>query len=169
MIWRRGAAKVRRLTAKDAALWRDLRLEALLLHPEAYGSTHDDWAGQPLAAFADRLAGGMIFGAFDGVDLIGSMALDSAPGEPETGEITAVYVQTASRGKGIARALMKTVLTEAKRAKMQTLTLSVALNNQDAVQFYQAAGFRCAGQEPRALASDGQFLDLIRMVRPIRA
>jgi len=171
MIWRRrkGRATLRRLLADDAAIWRDLRLEALSLHPEAYGSSHDDWAGQPLQAFADRLRSGIILGAFrDGV-LVGSAALDPDPDNPETGQVTALYVVAAHRGLGIAQDLMRAVVAQAQDAGVTRLSLSVALSNQPALRFYRAAGFRPAGQGPRALARDGQLLDLIHMVRPIRA
>jgi len=171
MIWRRRKrrATIRRLRADDAAIWRDLRLEALLLHPEAYGSTHDDWAGQPLQAFADRLSAGLVLGAFRGGALVGSTALDADPDTPETGLLTAVYVNATYRGAGIARDLLRAAEVQAKDAGMTRLALCVASGNDRALRFYRAAGFRPAGQGPRALARDGQLLDLIDMVRPIRA
>ena len=171
MIWRRRKARasIRRLLARDAAIWRDLRLEALLLHPEAYGSSHDDWAGQPLQAFAARLTSGIILGAFQGGALIGSTALDPDPEDPGTGLVSAVYVKAGHRGQGIAQDLLRAAEAQAKAAGMARLALTVALGNDPALRFYQAAGFRPAGQGPRALARDGQLLDLIRMVRPIRA
>jgi ribosomal protein S18 acetylase RimI-like enzyme len=171
MIWRRrkGRAVIRRLLPEDAAIWRDLRLEALLLHPEAYGSSHDDWAGQPLEAFAERLTSGAILGAFQGAALVGSTALDPDPDDPGIGLVTAVYVNAGYRGQGIAQDLLHAVEAQAKAACMAQLALTVALGNHPALRFYRAAGFRSAGQGPRALARDGQLLDLIRMVRPIRA
>jgi len=171
MIWRRRRARatIRRLLADDAGIWRDLRLEALSRHPEAYGSTHDDWAGQPLQAFADRLTSGVILGAFRGGALVGSTALDPDPDDAETGLVTAVYVGAAHRGAGIARDLLHAIEAQARDAGMTRLALSVALDNGRALRFYQAAGFRQCGQGPRALARDGRLLDLIGMVRPIRA
>ncbi len=171
MIWRRrkGRATLRRLLADDAAIWRDLRLEALSLHPEAYGSSHDDWAGQPLRAFADRLSAGRVLGAFRDGLLVGSTALDPDPETSETGLLTAVYVNAAYRGEGIARDLLCAAEVQAKDAGMTGLALCVASSNQPALRFYRAAGFRPAGQGPRALARNGQLLDLIHMVRPIRA
>lgn len=167
--WRRPRVSIRRLLAADAVNWRDLRLEALSLHPEAYGSTHDDWAGAPLSAFADRLGAGIILGAFHGDDLVGSTALDAVPSAPERCEITAVYVKSNVRGQGVARALLRETVVQAKAREFDALVLSVATTNQQALRLYQAAGFRSAGQEPRALARNGQILDLIRMVRRIKA
>ncbi len=156
--------RVRRLLADDAAIWRDLRLEALQLHPEAFGSTHDDWAGQPLSTFVDRLTGATILGAFIDGELVGSMALDA---EGATGEITAVYIRQSQRGRGLARRLMKQVMTVARRAGLARLTLTVAETNHAALRFYLAAGFRRDGRAPRALARDGRLLDLITLSRTL--
>lgn len=158
-LWSR-RVRIRRLLAEDAALWRDLRLEALAKHPEAYGSTHDDWAGRPLSDFADRLERACIVGAFKGETLVGCMALDTAQ---ERGEITAVYVRQDLRGRGVARAMLKTQQRRAQQRGVSQLYLTVAETNRPALRFYERAGF-CRIEEPsRALARDGQLLDLITM------
>ncbi len=163
-LWPR-RVRIRRLQAGDAALWRDLRLEALANHPEAYGSTHDDWAGRPLSDFADRLASGAVFGAFVGATLVGSTALDAdGPGQ---GCLTAVYVQAPHRRKGIARLLLKAATKAAKRQRMTRLVLSVAEGNDAARRFYLAAGFRDIGQEPRTLARNGRLLEVTRMQKDL--
>lgn len=167
--WRKGRARLRRLGAEDAEIWRELRGKALLLHPEAEGASHDEWAGQPLRAFADQLDNTVVFGAFRRGELVGTTALDPDPACPDTGQITAVYVDAAHRGQGIARDLLRAVEAQARKAGMMRLALCVASGNQPALRFYQAAGFRPAGQGPRALARDGRLLELIQMVRPIRA
>lgn len=163
-LWSR-RVRIRRLRAGDAALWRDLRLEALANHPEAYGSTHDDWAGRPLADFADRLESGTIFGAFVGTALVGSTALDAdGPGQ---GSVTAVYVQAPYRGRNIARRLLKAASKAAKQQGMTRLVLSVAEGNDAARRFYYAAGFRDVGGEPRALARNGKLLEVSRMQKDL--
>mgnify|MGYP003675786136 CR=1 FL=1 len=171
MIWRRRKtrATIRRLGAGDAALWRDLRLEALSRHPEAFGSSHDDWAGQPLEVFAARLEAGIVLGAFRDGTLIGSTALDPDSEAPRDGRLSAVYVDPAHRGEGIARALLRAAEARARSDGFARLVLCVAQGNEAALRFYEAEGFRIAGPEPRALTRDGQLLDVIGMVRPIRA
>lgn len=158
-------ARIRRLQAGDAALWRDLRLEALTKHPEAYGSTHDDWAGRPLSDFADRLEGGAIFGAFVGTLLVGSTALD-ADG-PAQGSLTSVYVRASYRGRGIARQLLKAATNSARQQGMTRLVLSVAEGNEAACRVYLAAGFHNVGVEPRALARNGLLLEITRMQKDL--
>lgn len=152
--------RVRRLRAEDAALWRDLRLEALTNHPEAYGATHDDWAGRPLSDFADSVEAGCILGAFKGEDLIGSMALDTWD---SGGELSAVYVRADHRGKGIARCMFQTLRREAKGRGVRQLSLTVAEDNIPARRFYASAGFCASGQPSRSLTRDGRLLDLITM------
>lgn len=51
------------LTPDRAAEWRAIRLEALRIAPEAFGSSIDDWDGRPLADFAARLAGCEVWAA----------------------------------------------------------------------------------------------------------
>ncbi len=158
-------AKVRRLTGQDAAIWRDLRLEALQLHPEAYGSTHDEWASLPIDAFAGRLEEGVVFGAFLDETLIGCMAIDQNPDTPERAELTAVYVQSAERRRGVAAALLAAAEREGRVLGARQFKLSVAEANAPALAFYRAKGFLDAGAEPRVLASNGEILELLRLVK----
>ena len=44
--------EIRRLMQADAVLYRDIRLEALRAHPEAFGSTLETEAAQPSSWFA---------------------------------------------------------------------------------------------------------------------
>lgn len=164
ILRRRDRVRLRRLEARDAGPWRALRAEALALHPEAFGETHDPLSGQPLAAFADALETGLVLGAFDGEDLVGSMALDVTGAQ---GELRAVYVRPDRRGQGLGRRLLRDLLAEAKRQGVRRLDLSVASTNHPALRFYLAAGFRSAGQPSRALARDGRLLDLIVMTRAL--
>jgi hypothetical protein len=59
------------LQPEDAALYREIRREALLHSPEAFSSIFEDEAARMLAWFADRLAQPAVFGAFGGGDLLG--------------------------------------------------------------------------------------------------
>jgi len=63
--------QVRRLLPADAALYRELRLEALRVAPEAFSSTFAAESAEPLAWFAARLETSAVFGAFAGGDLLG--------------------------------------------------------------------------------------------------
>ena len=56
--------QIRRLQISDAALFRDIRLEALQKNPEAFGSTFQQENAQPLSWFEATLGLADIFGAF---------------------------------------------------------------------------------------------------------
>ena len=69
--------EIRPLTVaeSDAALYRDIRLEALKANPEAFGSSYEAEAAQPLSWFSDRLAGSSVLGAFRGAEPVGIVGL----------------------------------------------------------------------------------------------
>jgi hypothetical protein len=57
---------IRRLDPADAALYREIRLEALQKNPEAFGSTFERENAQPVSWFEAALGRADIFGAFFG-------------------------------------------------------------------------------------------------------
>ena len=59
---RETATEIRRLRPEDAALCREIRLEALQRNPEAFSSTFEVEAAQTQAFFADRLAASAVLG-----------------------------------------------------------------------------------------------------------
>ena len=68
-------ARIRLLSPDEAAAYRDIRLEALRLHSEAFSSTFDGEAAHDLAWFAERLRRADVFAAFDGAQLVGTAGL----------------------------------------------------------------------------------------------
>jgi hypothetical protein len=48
----------------DATLFRSIRLEALKANPEAFGSSYEFEAAQPLSWFSARLVDSTVLGAF---------------------------------------------------------------------------------------------------------
>ncbi len=166
-VIKRVRLKIRRLRADDAEIWRALRLEALNAHPEAYSATHDEAAGRSLAAFAARLEAGMVYGAFLHDDLIGSMALDLSDADPQTGEITSVYMRHEYRRLGGSKRLFSALLRAARRQKLTILTLDVAEENTGAIAFYQAMKFKIGAPAGRALIRDGRMIELVTMLRQL--
>ena len=56
--------KVRRLDTSDAAHYRELRLEGMKGHPEAFGSSREYEADKPVSWWAERLERNAVFGGW---------------------------------------------------------------------------------------------------------
>ena len=54
---------IHRLSRVDSEEFRSIRLEALKNFPEAFGSTYEREAGEPISFFGDRLERNAVFGA----------------------------------------------------------------------------------------------------------
>lgn len=150
---------IRRLGPADTEAYRAIRLEALLNKPEAYSSSHEDEAGQPMAFFADRAT--RTFGCFVGDALVGMAGLIVPPGTKtrHKGLIVSVYLRPAHRGHGLARQLMEFVIAEARSANLALVQLAVTVGNAPAERLYQALGFQSYGTEKDAIRVDGVSFD----------
>ncbi len=56
--------KIRRLEPQDVAVYRELRLEGLKNHPEAFGASWDDEIDKPDAWWTERLEANTVFGGW---------------------------------------------------------------------------------------------------------
>jgi RimJ/RimL family protein N-acetyltransferase len=157
---------IRRLRADEPALYRDIRLKALRLHPDPFGASFEDEAARPLAFFEQRLTGNVIFGGFRDQELLGTAGF-----MPETGAKRAhkahfwgMYIRAAARGTGLARRLVEAVLDHAKD-RAELVQLSVVSGNVPARRLYASLGFEPYGIEERSLKVAGRYLDEVHMVR----
>ena len=160
---------IRRLTETDAAAYREIRLEALRLHPEAFSAAFELESSEPLSFFAARLAGNAVFAGFDGAAAMGIAGFRRDPGlkGAPTGQFSGMYVRSAARGSGLSRRLVETVIDHARR-HVEQIHLSVTAGNDPAHRLYASLGFVAYGREPRALKIDGRYFDEIAMVRILR-
>jgi RimJ/RimL family protein N-acetyltransferase len=157
---------VRPLAPDDPELYREIRLEALRLHPEAFGASFEEEAARPLGFFEQRLTTNVIFGGYFGDALMGMAGF-----MPETGakrahkaHLWGMYVRQPARGTGLARLLVDAVLDHAA-GRAELIQLSVIRDNIGAQRLYAAAGFTPYGLEARALKVNGRYLDDVLMVK----
>jgi hypothetical protein len=94
-----GAAQIRRLERADAALYREIRLEALQNDPAAFGSTFERESAQPLSWFEAAIGRADIFGAFLDGKLAGIAGFSAREGSKQAhkGVLWAMYVRSAAR------------------------------------------------------------------------
>ena len=163
-----GEVEIRRLAPEDVAIYRKIRLEALALAPEAFGSTFARENAEPLSWFAARLERAAVFAAFVGCEVVGMAGFFPKEGRKEAhkGGFWGMYVRADARGAGIGRRLVEAVIAHA-RQHVEILQLTVVSGNEAARRRYASLGFVEYGVEKNALKADGQYWDEILMAKPL--
>jgi RimJ/RimL family protein N-acetyltransferase len=148
----------------DATLYRDIRLEALKANPEAFGSSYEAEAAQPLSWFSDRFAGSSVLGAFRDAEIVGIVGLAIQQGRKKAhkGLIVGMYVRPDARRAGTGRLLMEAII-EIARDRVELVQLTVVRDNEPARRLYASLGFQEYGMEWHSLKHDGRYYDEILM------
>jgi RimJ/RimL family protein N-acetyltransferase len=169
----RGPVGIRPTQETDADAYRDLRLEGLRTHPEAFGEAHAaslarpperwqqtvrDGAGGDLSILYVANAGGTLVG------MTGIYRLDGAKMR-HSANIWGVYVRPGWRGAGIADALIGACVGWARELELRLVKLSVVTSNAAAIRRYIRCGFSVYGVEPEVIYHDGVYYDELLMVR----
>jgi L-amino acid N-acyltransferase YncA len=156
--------QIRQLSPFDAVSFRELRLEGLRLHPEAFGSTYDFEKDQPLDRYTGWLTNSAVFGAYQNSELIGTASFTQFSGlkDSHKGLLRAMYVRPTACRSGAGRQLVQAII-ELARQKVEQIQLAVVSTNHPALRLYQALGFRQYGLEKNALKHNGSYYDEILM------
>ena len=155
-----------RLNVGDAEELRELRREALRLHPTAFSADPDIEAKMTIETWRVRLRSGRWFGGKIEGTLVGmaSFWFEASRKIRHTARVGSMYVRDSARGSGMADALLDAVLAEAAKSCEQA-TLSVEASNARAIRLYERHGFRLIGRFPRALLIEGSYYDELEMYR----
>jgi ribosomal protein S18 acetylase RimI-like enzyme len=157
---------IRRLEPSDAPLYRELRLEALRLHPYAYGSTVEAESAEPLDFFERRLGTSeILLGSIDDGPMgMARLSIPSFVTERHKGMLTGMYVRAAAQGSGLASALVEAIIERA-RGRVILVELSVVMANERALRLYRRHGFEIYGVDPCALKIGDRYLDEYQLTR----
>jgi len=157
-------ARIRRLMPADAGLYREIRLEALQLSSEAFGSSFEQEGAQPLDYFQEALTKADVFGAFLETGLVGVAGFRRQAGAKQAhkGLLWGMYVRSMARGTGAGRSLVKAVLDHAQ-GRVELVQLTVVSDNQAAQRLYRSCGFVAYGHEVHALKQGGRYYDELLM------
>jgi ribosomal protein S18 acetylase RimI-like enzyme len=162
-IWR-----LTQSNAADAALYRDIRLEALKSNPEAFGSTLEIENAQPLTWFSDRLGSSTVLGVFRDAELVAvaTFAIQQGQKMAHKGVIWGMYVRPGARRAGIGRRLVEAIL-EIARQRVELIQITVVRNNEPARRLYASSGFVEYGIEKNALKQEGRYYDEVLMAKDL--
>ena len=159
----------RKLTADDAAAFRELRMEMCSKHPEAFGQTPEEVAAAPDEKLvewinpSDKYPEKFIMAYFENNRLVGTAAFHRQDSykEKHRGWIWSVYVRPEARGKGISRQLMEYLIAEAhKMDGLEILALTVSVTQTEARTLYTSLGFVTTGLNRQGYKlADGRYID----------
>jgi RimJ/RimL family protein N-acetyltransferase len=157
---------IRVLGAEDAAVFWQLRLQALHQHPQAFGESADEHRTTSVETVAARLNAAslenFVLGAFIDGELIGTAGFfrNQTLKRKHKGRVWGMYVADSVRGQGIGRALLLALLDRARQIPdLEEVQLSVAVSQVAARKLYASVGFESYGRERRALRVGEQSID----------
>jgi ribosomal protein S18 acetylase RimI-like enzyme len=162
---------LRLLTASDAESWWHLRLEALRNDSPSFADSAEEHAATTLDMARERLANGdpaenFVLGLFEDGKLTATAGFYRYTHlkERHKGHIWGVYVRPESRGKGVARALMREIIRRAQTMNGLEQILLVASAHLPARKLYETLGFQSYGVEPRSLKIGAEYIDDVLMI-----
>jgi L-amino acid N-acyltransferase YncA len=72
-----------------------------------------------------------------------------------------VYVDQAARGRGVGKALLQRLVTDARAHGIWTIQTSIIAANEASLRVHEAAGFRVVGRRERIARREGIWHDTI--------
>lgn len=158
------AMRIAILSAADVPPYKVLMLEAYEHDADAFTSTPEERRREPDAWWVGRIAHPealtLAFGAFDGHELVGTVALEFSA-KPKTRHkalVVGMFVRPGWRRRGIARLLMEAAIAHCvARHDIRLMQLEATDGNRPAIGLYEALGFTVYGVEPMALLTPGGF------------
>ena len=134
---------VRRLMPVEWRELRALRLRALADAPDAFGATLADAEAEPDAAWQERAspADGVVIVAEVAGRLVGMALGGRSQFDKSAAHLSAMWVEPASRGTGVAAAIVAAMVEWAREATYPTIGLGVTTTNARAIALYERLGF----------------------------
>jgi len=144
------------ITARNALLFKDVRLRALQDSPTAFSSTYaeeslltdTDWVKRAAQWNSEKSIGYLAMDARISCG-IASGLLDQV--DATRAHLLSMWVAPTHRRQGVGRTLVEAIVTWARTQNLRTLLLLVTSNNEGAIKFYRQLGFTLTGRtEPYA-------------------
>jgi GNAT superfamily N-acetyltransferase len=137
--------KIEIATAKDWERYKDIRLEALTVNPEAFGSTLESTSKRTTEEWQLSLSRKDVFMVLASINesLKGAKSIAGARITEDGWLLIAVYTRPDSRGQGLSEKVLNTVLEEVKRRGGDKVSLYVTRKpeQESARKLYKKIGF----------------------------
>ncbi|HEX7027900.1 MAG TPA: GNAT family N-acetyltransferase [Gammaproteobacteria bacterium] len=167
---------IREISATDANSYYRLRIQSEQEFPEFVGFNAERELVAGELGIEELLGtyeseGTIVWGAFEDVRLAGVTALSRrlSPKYRHKAFLWGMYVIPEFREHGIARSLMQTAITWAKKQpEIVAISLQVTLSNIRGQAFYKRFGFTVFGTEKQSLLVDSKFHDVHYMELEIK-
>lgn len=165
--------QIRLCATSDAPAFRELRLEALRSHPEAFSADYATNEQFPPAFWSERLSQNtnsgqqaIFFAVADG-ELIGMSGVrrGDSPKTQHGAMIWGVYVRPVWRGHRLAERLIAACVGWARDHQVRLVKLAVVTTNIAAIRSYARSGFTVYGVEPQAIELAERCYDELLMVK----
>lgn len=163
------SVSIRQLNEYDHIQYRQLRLEALLNHPEAFSSSYEEEVIEDASFFIRRLnqQHAYCLGAFDQEVMVGMAVF--VPQERvkihHMGDIFSVYVSPTYRKMNIGYLMIQNIIAYTKNlGYIEQIKLSVTSTNVDAIHLYQRCGFEIYGLDPNVIKINDTYYDSSLMI-----
>jgi ribosomal protein S18 acetylase RimI-like enzyme len=156
--------EIRLLEPVDAEIYREIRLEALQTHPEAFSSSYEEELDSSIEKVRSRLNDEhtFTFSAVENNQLFGAVTLivEQKKKIKHRANIFAMYVKHEKRRSGIAKLLMLEAIKKAREIEdVEQIYLTVTSSNEPAKNLYQSLGFKTYGIDKRALKIENKYFD----------
>lgn len=165
---------IRVLDESDARLYQQLRLSALRINPDAFGSTYEREVKFSLETVIERMKptnDSFILGAFDDTgSLVGIVTFmrESGIKTAHKGNVFGMYIAPEMRGHGLGKSLMLELIKKSRACEgLEQINLTVVSENEFAKKLYNSVGFEVYGVERNALKYNGYYFDEDLMVLKI--
>ncbi|OCT11599.1 acetyltransferase [Paenibacillus pectinilyticus] len=157
---------IRILNESNAQMYQELRLNALKINPDAFGSTFEREVLFTIETVIERIQptkDKFVLGAFDdGGSLVGIVTFARENGLKTThkGNVYGMYVSPKMRGLGVGKSLLLELISKARDCDgVEQINLTVVAANDSAKRLYTSLGFEVYGVERNAMKFNGQYYD----------
>lgn len=145
--------RVRHVGQDELHRLRQLRLQALLDAPQAFGRRYEEEADREPNEYLSWVMDGSTLVAEDDTGWHGLAVIQPDRQEPSVCHLLSMWTEPAWRRQGLGRMLVEAGVAWASEQKAGSVRLGVVEDNQTAIELYQHLGFQPTG-EREPLRSD---------------